>query len=207
MLNRINDPNISFVGSQTVGGYDYGTHVDEVVTDFSGGTLEQTDKDTDLALAGDGFFTVQTAGGQTRYTRSGNFTVSGDGYLVTQDGGYVMGQNGRVYVGDAKFSVSDKGEVTGQTAIPNTLDIVAFADPKVLRKTGNNLYGVYGNAQPTRPAGAAVRQGALEGSNVDVSGQMVDMISVYRKYEANQKIVGMTDKTLELTVNLGKIGG
>lgn len=207
MLSRINDPNISIVGSQKVGGYDFGSHVDEVVTDFTGGTLEQTDKYTDLALAGDGFFTVETAGGQLRYTRSGNFTVSGDGYLVTQDGGYVMGQNGRIFVGDAKFAVSDKGEITGQTAIPDTLDIVAFADPGVLRKIGNNLYGVYGNVQPTPTAGAAVRQGALEGSNVDVSGQMVDMISVYRKYEANQKIVGMTDKTLELTVNLGRIGG
>jgi flagellar basal-body rod protein FlgG len=47
----------------------------------------------------------------------------------------------------------------------------------------------------------------LEGSNVDISNEMVDMISVYRKYEASQKIVSMTDQTLGLAVNLGRIGG
>ena len=207
MLSRINDPNISVIGSDTVGGYSYGAHVEELMTDFSAGLLEDTGKYTDLALTGDGFFTVQTAGGQIRYTRSGNFTVNADGFLVTQDGGFVMGQNGKIYVGAGKFSVSGTGEISGTTAIPDTLDIVSFADTGVLRKQGDNLYGVYGDAQPVRMENAAVRQGTLEASNVDISGEMVDMISVYRKYEANQKIANMTDKTLELAVNLGRIGG
>jgi flagellar basal-body rod protein FlgF len=207
MLSRINDPNISIFGSQKVGGYDFGTHVDELVTNFSGGTLEQTDKYTDLALVGDGLFTVETAGGETRYTRSGNFTVNSEGYLVTQDGDFVLGQNGRIYVGNDKFAVSGTGEVTGTTATPDTLSIVTFTDLGALRKEGNNLYGVYGDAAPVQSVNTTVRQGMLEGSNVDVSNEMVDMISVYRKYEANQKIANMTDKTLELAVNLGKIGG
>jgi flagellar basal-body rod protein FlgG len=207
MLSRINDPSISIIGSQTVGGYDFGANVDELVTDFTDGTMEETGKYTDLALTGGGFFAIQTAGGQIRYTRSGNFTVSGDGYLVTQDGGFVMGQNGKIYVGADDFTVSDTGEVTGLTAIPDTLDIASFEDPGVLRKEGDNLYSVYGDAQPVAAADVTVRQGVLEGSNVDISGEMVDMISVYRKYEANQKIANMTDKTLELTVNLGRIGG
>ena len=207
MLSRINDPNISIIGSDTVGEYDFGAHVEELFTDFEGGLLEETGKYTDLALTGNGFFTVQTAGGQIRYTRSGNFTVSGDGYLVTRDGGFVMGQNGKIYVGTGKFAVSDTGEITGTTALPDTLQLVSFEDPGVLRKEGDNLYGVYGDAQPIAAADATVRQGVLEGSNVDMSGEMVDMISVYRKYEANQKIANMTDKTLGLTVNLGRIGG
>ena len=207
MLSRIDDPNVSFVGSPTVGGYDFGSHVDELVTNFSGGTLEQTGKDADLSLNGDGFFAVETAGGQTRYTRSGNFTVNNQGYLVTQDGGYVLGQNGRIYVGAQKFAVSDKGEVTGETAKTDTLRLVTFNDLGVLRKEGNNLYNVYGNAAPVQSVNTTVSQGVLEGSNVDMSNEMVDMVSVYRKFEANQKIVNMTDKTLELAVNLGKIGG
>jgi flagellar basal-body rod protein FlgG len=207
MLSRINDPNVSIIGSQTVGGYDYGTHVDELVTNFSGGSLEQTDKYTDLALVGDGFFTVETDGGQVRYTKSGNFTVDSEGYLVTRDGHYVMGQNGRVFVGADKFIVSANGEITGATAVPDTLDIESFTDPGVLRKEGGNLYSVYGDAAPAPSAGTTVRQGVLEGSNVDISNEMVDMISVYRKYEASQKIANMTDKTLGLTVNLGRIGG
>lgn len=207
MLQRINDPNISIVGAKTVGGYTFGTHVDELVTSFTGGTLEQTDRYTDLALVGNGFFTVEAEDGQIRHTRSGNFAVDGAGYLVTQDGEYVLGQNGRIYVGPAKFNVSATGEITGDTAVPDFLEIVEFPDPGVLRKTGNNLYTVYGDAAPVPSPETAVRQGMLEGSNVDISEEMVDMISVYRKYEASQKIANMTDKTLEMAVNLGRIGG
>lgn len=207
MLSRINDPNISIIGSEAVGGYNYGTHVDELITDFSNGTFEETGKKTDLALTGDAFFIVETAGGQIRYTKSGNFTVNSMGYLMTEDGGYVLGENGRIKVGSKDFSVSAKGDVTGDTATPDRLKLVTFNDLGVLRKEGNNLYTVYGNAAPVQATGTTVRQGALEGSNVNVSDEMVDMISVYRKYEASQKIVSMTDKTLELTVNLGRIGG
>jgi flagellar basal-body rod protein FlgG len=207
MLNRINDPSISILGSNAVGGYAYGTHVDELLTDYATGPLEQTDKKTDLALIGDGFFTVETTGGQIRYTKSGNFSVNGEGYLVTQDGGYVLGQNGRIYVSSAEFSISASGEVTGDMAAPDTLSIASFADTSVLRKLGNNLYTVYGDAAPDRSWDTSVRQGMLEGSNVNISDEMVDMISVYRKYEASQKIVNMTDKTLELTVSLGRVGG
>jgi flagellar basal-body rod protein FlgG len=207
MLQRINDPNISIVGAKTVGGYSFGTHVDEMVTSFAGGALEQTDKYTDLALIGNGFFTVEAEGGQIRYTKSGNFAVDAQGYLVTQDGAYVMGQNGRIFAGSEKFTVSDTGEITGDTAIPDFLEIVEFPDPGVLRKTGDNLYTVYGDAAPVPSEGTAVRQGMLEGANVDICEELVDMISVYRKYEASQKIANMTDKTLELAVNLGRIGG
>ncbi|NMA25508.1 MAG: flagellar hook-basal body protein [Clostridiales bacterium] len=207
MLNRINDPSISILGSNAVGGYAYGTHVDELITDFTTGPLEQTDKYTDLTLVGDGFFTIETAGGQIRYTKSGNFSVNSEGYLVTQDGGYVLGQNGRIYVGSAAFSVSAAGEVTGSTVVPDALSIAAFEDPGVLRKAGNNLYSIYGDAQPVQSLDTTVRQGMLEGSNVNIADEMVDMISVYRKYEASQRIVSMTDKTLEHAVNLGRVGG
>jgi flagellar basal-body rod protein FlgG len=207
MLNRVNDPSIRILGTNAIGGYDYGTHIDELITDFSTGPLEQTDKKTDLALNGDGFFSIETAGGQTQYTKSGNFTVNNEGYLVTQDGGYVLGQNGRIYVGSSEFSVSAGGEVTGDMAAPDMLNIVSFADPHVLRKVGNNLYTVYGDAAPVQSISTTVKQGMLETSNVNITDEMVDMISVYRKYEASQRIVNMTDKTLELTVNLGRIGG
>lgn len=207
MLSRINDPNISILGSNDVGGYAFGTHVDELITDFATGALEQTNKNTDIALNGDGFFTIETAGGQVRYTKSGSFTVNSEGYLVTQDGGYVLGQNGRIYVGSSEFSVSANGQVTGENAAPDTLNIVTLTDVGVLRKTGNNLYTVYGDAAPVQSVNTTVKQGMLEGSNVNISDEMVDMISVYRKYEASQKIINMTDKTLGLTVNLGRIGG
>lgn len=207
MLSRINDPNISILGPKAVGGYSFGTHVDELITDFMSGALEATNKNTDLALSGDGFFEIETAGGQIRYTKSGNFTVNNEGYLVTQDGGFVLGQNGRMFVGSTEFSVTAEGSVSGDAASPDMLNLVTFTDFGVLRKEGNNLYSIYGDAAPVQSVNTTVKQGMLESSNVNISDEMVDMISVYRKYEASQKIVNMTDKTLELTVNLGRIGG
>lgn len=205
MLRRINDPNVSVLGGSGVGTYDYGTFADELYTDLSQGGLEQTGRATDLAIRGDGFFTVETPEGE-RYTRSGDFTVNAQGYLVTQDGSYVLGENGRVYTGSGAFTVSSDGTVAGQTAAGDRLRLVNFADPGALRKEGNNLYYAYGGETPLSVQ-AEISQGALESSNVDISKEMVDMISVYRKFEASQKIAGMTDESLGLAVNLGKVGG
>jgi len=207
MLQRLHDPNVNFVGAQDVGPYAYGTHVEELFTDFSQGVVEETGRNTDLAILGDGFFSVEAQDGRVLYTRSGNFTVNAEGYLTTQDGEYVLGQNGRVFVGSEDFTVLADGRVTGPQAVEDTLAIVSFEDPGVLRKAGNNLYDIYGGAQPI-PAGARqIRQGALEGSNVSAIDEMVNMITVYRQYEINQRIVNMTDRSLEQTVTLGRVGG
>jgi flagellar basal-body rod protein FlgF len=206
MLERRNDPAVNIYGNYDVGGYSYGTHVDELVTDLDGGSLEDTGKSTDLAIIGEGFFVIETAAGE-RYTRSGNFTVNSDGYLVTEDGNYVLGENGRIHVGSTDFSVSPEGIVSGGAAEANAIRLVTFEDPGALRKEGNNLFTTYGEAAAIPANGAAIEQGAQESSNVVISDEMVDMISVYRKYEANQKIVNMTDSTIGLAVNLGKLGG
>lgn len=205
MLSRIHDPNVDIYGGNEVGTYDYGTHIDELVTDLSGGSLEQTGRSTDLAIEGEGFFAVETSAGE-RYTRAGNFSVNSEGYLVTRDGNYVLGENGRIYTGSDKFTVSESGTVTGSMAAEDQLKVVTFGNLGALRKEGNNLYYPYDGAAAV-PAAAVIRQGTLESSNVDVSNEMVDMISVYRKYEASQKIASMTDDSLGLAVNLGKVGG
>lgn len=202
MLKRINDPNLNLYGGVQVGGYSYGTHVDELVTDFSEGSLENTGKSTDLAIVGDGFFAVETPDGE-RYTRSGNFSVDGNGYLVTEDGNYVLGENGRMQVGSTEFAVSPDGTCSNG----DRLRLVTFDDSGVLRKQGNNLYYVYGGATAVPAANAQIRQGAQESSNVSMEDEMVDMVTVYRKYEASQKIVSMTDDSMGLAVNLGKLGG
>lgn len=206
MIKRINDPSVNVFGGSNVGTYSSGTHVDELVTDFSEGSLERTDRSTDLAIVGDGFFTVETPAGE-RYTRSGNFAVNSEGYLVTQDGYYVLGDNGRIYTGSDQFSVTEDGSITGSLAGGDTLKIVTFEDQGMLRKEGNNLYYIYGNSLPGSATDAVIRQGMQETSNVDLADEMVDMITVYRKYEASQKIVSMTDDTLGMAVNLGKVGG
>jgi flagellar basal body rod protein FlgG len=129
---------------------------------------------------------VETSAGE-RYTRAGDFTVNGEGYLVTQDGNYVLGESGRIYAGSDGFTVSADGTVTGSPAGAQQLKIVTFGDTGALRKEGNNLYYAYDGA-PAIPVSTWLGSGALESSNMDVSSRNGDMISVYRKYEASQKM-------------------
>jgi flagellar basal-body rod protein FlgG len=110
-------------------------------------------------------------------------------------------------VGSSDFSVAPDGTVTGSAAGEDRLRLVTFDDPGVLRKEGDNLYYAYGGAAAVPAAQASVRQGAQESSNVQAADGMVDLITVYRKYEASQKIVSMTDDTIGIAVNLGKVGG
>ena len=206
MLERINDPDISIVGTDA-GQYSFGTHVEETVTNFTQGNIEDTGRSTDLALSGDGFFAIETPNGE-RYTRAGNFTVNAQGYLVTADGNYVLGKSGRIYVGNSDFSVASDGTVTGNLAVTDQLRLVTFADTGNLRKQGDNLYYSYNGEQPRQTTSCSVHQGAQESSNVEAADSVVDMMTVYRKYEACQKAVTMNDETLGLAVNkLGRLGG
>ena len=199
MIERIGDPNV-VNASEEVGPYSFGTHIDEIVTDFSVGNFEDTGLQTDLAISGNGFFVVETPDGE-RYTRSGDFTVNAEGYLVTGDGYYALGNNGPINVGSGDFFVDESGNVTARGELADKMQIVAFEDTSVLRKQGDNLYYSYGGGTPEAAGDASVMQGYLESSNVDIATEMVDMITVYRAYEASQKILTMTDETLGLAVN------
>ena len=184
-----------------VGPLNTGTHMDVVVTDFTQGALESTEQDTDLAIQGDGYFSILTPQG-IRYTRSGNFAVDSNGDLVTQEGYYVLGQDGgRLHVGTDGFSVSSTGTVEAGGQAVGSIRLVAFEDETVLRKTGENLYTTLNNTQPTMATTATIKQGYLEASNVDMATEMVDMLSTNRAYESNQRIVKMVDESLGKTVN------
>lgn len=199
LITRINDPAVVNY-STPIGNQNTGVHIDEVSTDFSQGNMEDTGKLTDLALQGPGFFTVSTPGGE-RYTRDGSFGVNSEGYLVTSDGNYVMGVSGKIRVGTGKFNVSGQGVVTVNGTPAGKLKIVTFADAKGLRKEGNNLYANYNAQTVATTAETSVKQGYLEGSNVDIAREMVDMISVSRLYDTNQRMVKMLDQSLDKAVN------
>ncbi len=199
LIERINDPYVIST-SEEVGPYSFGTHIDEIYTDYSPGNIESTGTQTDLAISGDGFFTVETPDGE-RYTRSGNFTVNQQGYLVTCGGYYVLGENGPISVGSGAFAVDGEGNITIDGEARGALRIVQFEETANLRKQGENLYYTLNGETPTDAVSCQVMQGQLESSNVDIADEMTDMIMVYRTYEANQKILTMTDETLGLAVN------
>jgi len=192
LIERINDPAV--VGADTeVGPLNTGIHVDMIDTSFTSGVLEQTGRSADLALEGTGFFVVETPQGE-RYTRAGAFQVSAGGELVTPEGYPILGLNGPIRVSDEEFLVSADGTVQSGAG-SDRIRLVSFEDTGMLRKEGANLFTAFGG-EPLPATTTRIRQGSLESANVDLAGQMVDMIEISRNHELNQRIVRMMDEKL-----------
>lgn len=195
LIERINDGQ----DAPVIGSMGVGSVVDEVATIHSAGVSQVTGNDLDFAIEGQGFFAVQTPNG-VRYTRDGAFTRDRGGRLVTQDGYAVLGQNGRpVHLNGGKVNVAPDGQLSMDGLNADKLQLVQFANAKALRKEGNNLYIAEG--QRPQAATGTIRQGLLEGSNVNVVSEMVNLISGYRAYEVNGKMVQAQDATLDKAVN------
>ena len=171
------------------------------------GSLNTTSNPLDLAVEGEGYFQIQRPDGSTGYTRAGNFHLSSEGKLVTTDGMPVMPEI-QIPDGASAITIGQDGTVsvtvTGQTEAQEVgkLELARFVNPAGLQALGNNLYGVTGASgeAQTGPANAegrgAIRQGALESSNVNVVQELVDMIETQRAYEVNSKMIQATDEML-----------
>lgn len=199
MIERVNDPYI-INATNIVGNQNTGVHIDEIVTGFQQGSMEDTGRLSDVALQGSGFFVVSTPEGD-RYTRDGSFAVNKEGYLVNSDGLYISGEKGRIFVGKNEFVIDEQGNVAINDTIVNKLKIASFGDVSALRKQGNNLYMNYNNQQILSTTDTKAQQGCLEYSNVDMAEEMVNIMAVSRTYETNQRIVKMIDESLDKTVN------
>ena len=167
--------------------------------DLRPGTLKQTGNPLDMAINGDGFFAVRTAGG-TRYTREGNFTLSQAGELVTQDGSSVLDNQGRPIVialaasAPNEVSVSKAGEISVDGNLVATLGIYRFADAQTLVKEGDLRFRAGG--QPQRVVNPQIEQGVLEQSNVNAIDAMLSLIETNRIFEINQRTVNMVMNTI-----------
>jgi flagellar basal-body rod protein FlgG len=172
------------------------------------GTLQTTGNSFDLAIEGGGFFQVQQPDGTTAYTRAGNFKLNSEGIMVTPDGFPVIPQ---ITVPEqiSSLNIGNDGTVSytinGQ-ADPVTLgqiELARFVNPAGLQAVGNNLLLQTGasGAPAVGPAGAEgrgfIRQGALEGSNVNTVEELVEMIETQRAYEVASKMIKSTDEMLQ----------
>ncbi|HHW57347.1 MAG TPA: flagellar basal-body rod protein FlgF [Clostridia bacterium] len=189
-----------------IGRMDYGVLIDTFHTVFEEGAFSQTNGKLDFAIDGNGFFVVNTPNGE-RYTRDGSFTLTKEGYLVTKEGYFVEGENGPIQLSQGDISVDELGNVINNGQLVDRLKIVDFDNYDGLRKEGNNLFFIDNNATvQSIPATGKVKQGFLEQSNVNSVKEMVNVISVMRNYEANQKVVVAFDETLGKAVNeVGKV--
>ena len=199
MTRRINDTSSASMNRHFVGPLNLGTQVDQLYTNFEQGSLEVTDRPTDLALIGDAFFVVMTADGE-RYTKTGHFYLNDGGFLVDGEGNPLLGNNGPIYVGGLNFAVDSGGNVFTEQGYADTIRVVSFADNETLRKQGSNLF--FATVPPLAEANPyAIQQGFLEMSNVDIGREMVDMLAMYRAYETNQRMITMIDETVGRAVN------
>ena len=185
-----------------------GVRVQGTARILSQGTLEQTGNALDLSLDGDGYFQVQLPGGQLGYTRAGNFSRSSEGLLVTAEGyqvqpGITIPPNAtQVTIGtDGTVSVSIPGQAEASQV--GQIQIASFPNAAGLQPAGDN-YLTESSASGAANLGIAgqdgrgnIRQGTLEGSNVNVVEELVDMIETQRAYEVNSKVINATDEILQ----------
>ena len=172
------------------------------------GTLNTTGNALDLALDGDGYFAVQLPGGQTGYTRAGNFSRSAEGALVTAQG-YALQPAIAVPEGSTSITIAPDGTVSAVAAGESTptelgrITVASFANSAGLQSTGDNfvLETAASGAAQIGNAGEGgrgnVRQGMLEASNVNVVEELVDMIECQRAYEINSKMISAVDEMLQ----------
>lgn len=180
---------------------------------FSQGDFQQTSNPLDLAIEGEGFFQVVQPNGEIAFTRAGNLKTDGEGQLVTTSG-FVLDPAITIPPDATSVSISADGRVNvtqGTSAEPvevGQLQLAGFTNPAGLSSIGHNLYA----ATPTSgdPISGApgenglgtVLQGFLEGSNVKVVEEMVDLIVAQRSYETNSKVIQAADEMLRTTTQV-----
>jgi flagellar basal-body rod protein FlgF len=210
--------------TQFIGSINAGVYMQEAIPKFTQGDLRETGRKTDLAIVdgnlpvnqennvkGSLFFTVETPNG-IRYTRNGNFTLNPEGFLTTNEGYYVLDENGnRIQLTSEEFEVRQDGTIMENNTFVAAINVVFAENPYELIKQGNGLFSVENNG--TLPAvrnnpdvSFSLKQGFLERSNVDVAQTMTEMLTAYRAFEANQKVLQAYDKSLDKAVNeIGRI--
>jgi flagellar basal-body rod protein FlgF len=215
---------LSLPFNQTVGTLNTGVYMQETVPKFLQGDIRETGRKADIALVngnmpadeesgmpGSVFLTVEGADGP-RYTRNGNLTVNGNGFLTTNSGHYVLNENGgRIQLETDDFKVGETGEILVDDTAIARLAIGFSENPNTMIKQGDGLFATDGNVplQNAYEADGVVfstKQGYLERSNVDASRTMTDMMTAYRAFEANQKVLQAYDRSMEKAANeIGRV--
>ncbi|GIU51167.1 MULTISPECIES: flagellar basal-body rod protein FlgG [Shewanella] len=185
-----------------------GTRVAGTQKVFTTGDILTTGQQLDMAIQGQGFFQIEEANGDLGFTRDGQFFRSSDGLMVTSQG-LPLVPNIEIPEDALTVTIASDGQVSAQMAGQaeaqelGQITLVNFTNPAGLEARGDNLY------RETGASGAAIegiagdqaigqiRQGSLEGANVNVVEEMVEMISTQRAYEMNAKVVSSSDDMLK----------
>lgn len=181
---------------------------------FAQGDFQQTSNPLDVVIQGKGFFQIRRASGELAYTRSGAFHLDRDGNVVTLNGESVEPQitippeaQAVTIAADGTVSYTLPGQTTTQLA--GQIQLANFVNPAGLNSIGSNLYlPTDASGDPTigNPGGqeglGTLQQGYLEGSNVSVVEEFINLIVSQRAYEANSKVVKAADEMYQQVNNI-----
>lgn len=202
-------------GAKDIGTIASGNKVKNTAIDFNQGSLRQTGSTFDLAIQGDGFFTVMDPNTEKMYyTRNGEFIIDNQGYLTTLDGKWVMSQRATeqespilLPPGAKEVQITNAGTVAVDGNSIASIKIATFEDNRTLEKFQDNLFtGSEATVEKEHlyadeGSEYQIFQGTLELSNVNVVSEMVSNITGMRLYESLQKNIQMQNSTLEKAVN------
>ena len=165
--------------------------ISEQVIDLSQGAMKSTGNPLDLAIAGDGFFRVQTPDGEF-LTRQGVYHRSSEGFVVDGHGNQLLGEGGPLQIPEgSEILIDAEGQLSVDGEVIDVISLVRVEDPRDLEKFGHSLLRVRdgAGAQPVPDEESTVEQGFLEGANVEVVSEMINMIETLRAFEAYQKMI------------------
>ena len=175
--------------------------------------MSQSGNPYDMAIQGEGYFIVQLPDGRDAYTRAGNFSLSADGQIVTEDG-YVVAPGIAVPQEAVSVSINRVGVVQAiladgsPPADVGALEMARFVNPAGLDAIGDNMFletpasGTANRGQPGQVGFGTLQQGFLETSNVNAVSEISNLITAQRAYEMNSKVITTTDEMLRSTTNL-----
>ncbi len=187
-----------------------GVQLDTTNKSFTMGSLTNTGNPLDLSIEGDGFFQVQMPNGTIAYTRDGNFQINGQTGEIVSNKGYSLFPNINLGSNIQKINIAEDGTISvtragqfNQTDNVGTIRLARFVNSAGLIENSDNLYfqsiasgrAVEGN--PLDDGFGGLRQGFLEGSNVQVVEEIVNMITAQRAYEASSNVIKASDEMLQ----------
>ncbi len=190
-----------------------------ILTDFAQGPIINTSNWSDVAINGEGFFKVVDENGKEYFTRDGTFHLDKDGFLVNALGYKVQGEGGDIQFQNVEnyvsFTIGPDGTIyaidrDGNTNTEKKIVLFRFQDPNGLRRVGNNLWeytplagsGADNALTPGQDGAGTLVGFAIEGSNVDLSEELVNMIIYQANFNANSKVITTAADMLNTTVNM-----
>jgi flagellar basal-body rod protein FlgF len=171
---------------------------------FQPGEAQRTDRELDVSIQGQGFFQVQAADGTMAYTRSGEFQIQPNNTVTTSSGQQVMTEGGSpltLIPSGGAVVINPDGSVTQNGTSLGKLSIQNFADTSQLTAGPNGTFVPPAGDAPVAVDKPNLLQGYLEGSNVSPTHEMVDLITISRAYESNQKMISTVDQEMQKTLD------